>query len=98
MTECSPVTHPRAGTHLSIPTRPPSTVTRLTTCTDTHLYRPAHLDRPAHPPVVVNLVDDEDLVADLLLVEERVHEGNKHQQLIEALSEGDDQGQLVRTP
>lgn len=47
---------------------------------------------------MIHLVDDEDLVTDLLLVEERVHEGNKHQQLLEALSEGHDEGQFVRTP
>lgn len=49
-------------------------------------------------PVVIHLVDDDDLVADLLLVEEGVHEGDEHQQLFKALSEGDDEGQLVRTP
>lgn len=49
-------------------------------------------------PVVVHLVDDEDLVADLLLAEERVNEGNKHQQLLKALSEGDDDSKFVRPP
>lgn len=49
-------------------------------------------------PVVVHLVDYKDVVADVLLVEEGVHEGNEHQQLIKALSEGDNQGQLVRSP
>lgn len=49
-------------------------------------------------PVVVHLVDDQDLVADLLLVEEAVHEGDEDEQLLEAFSEGDDHGQLVRTP
>jgi len=47
---------------------------------------------------MVHLVDDENAVADVLLVEEGMHEGNEHQQLVEALSEGDDQGQLVRSP
>lgn len=49
-------------------------------------------------PVVIHLVDDEDLVADLLLVEEAVQEGDEDEQLLEAFSEGDDHGQLVRTP
>lgn len=30
-------------------------------------------------PVVIHLVDDEDLVADLILVEERMNEGNEDQ-------------------
>lgn len=47
---------------------------------------------------MVHLVDDQELVADLLLVEERVHEGDEHQQLLEALSERHNDGQLVRTP
>ncbi|KAF3838827.1 hypothetical protein F7725_010595, partial [Dissostichus mawsoni] len=47
---------------------------------------------------VVHLVDDEDLMADLLLIQEVVHEGHEHQQLVEALPEGHDEGQLVRTP
>lgn len=54
--------------------------------------------KEAVSPVVIHLVDDEDLVADLLLVEEAVHEGDEDQQLLEAFSEGDDHGQLVRTP
>lgn len=49
-------------------------------------------------PVVIHLVDDEDLVADLLLVEECVNEGNEHQQLLKALSEGNHDGQFVRPP
>lgn len=49
-------------------------------------------------PVVIHLVDDEDLVANLLFVEERVHERNKLQQLLETLPEGNDEGQFVRTP
>lgn len=47
---------------------------------------------------MIHLVDDNDLVADLLLVEKCVHEGNEHQQLLEAFSERDDEGQFVRTP
>ena len=49
-------------------------------------------------PVVVHLVDHEDAVADLFLVEKGVHEGNEDEQLLKALSEGDDQGELVRSP
>ena len=47
---------------------------------------------------MIHLVDDDDPVSDLLLVEERVNEGNEHQQLVKALPEGDDEGQFVRTP
>lgn len=47
---------------------------------------------------MIYLVDDDDLVADLLLVEECVHEGNEHQQLLEAFSEWDDESKFVRTP
>lgn len=54
--------------------------------------------KEAASPVVIHLVDDEDLVADLLLVEEAVHERDEDEQLLEAFSEGDDHGQLVRTP
>lgn len=57
-----------------------------------------HVTSLSSSPVVVNLVDDQELVTDLLLVEERVHEGDKHQQLLEALSERHNDGQLVRTP
>lgn len=49
-------------------------------------------------PVVIHLVDNQDLMADLLLVEKFVHEWNEHQQLFEAFSEGDHECQLVRTP
>lgn len=54
--------------------------------------------KEAVSPVMIHLVDDEDLVANLLLVEEAVHEGDEDEQLLEAFSEGDDHGQLVRTP
>lgn len=54
--------------------------------------------KEAASPVVIHLIDDQDLVADLLFVEEAVHEGHEDEQLLEAFSEGDDHGQLVRTP
>lgn len=47
---------------------------------------------------MIHLVDDQDLVADALLVEEVVHEGHKDQQLLEALAEGNDERHLVGAP
>lgn len=49
-------------------------------------------------PVAIHLVDDEDLVSNLLLVEERVHKRDELQQLLKPLPEGHDEGQFVRTP
>lgn len=51
-----------------------------------------------HLPVVVHLIDHQDLVSNPLLVQEGVHERHKHKELLKALPEGDDQDHLVGAP
>lgn len=51
-----------------------------------------------HLPIVIHLVNYKDRMQYFLVVQEGVHEGDKHQQLLKPLPERYQEGQLVRTP